>query len=390
MQPGVTPSPARPVDVVSPAAAVNGSSAAPETSGLPWPSVPSVPGSSVPSGVSSTSGVTGADAAAAQAAAPPARTAARVRSWRGALRLALLFFVLGIFGNEILVATAAGRVARFVPTRELGQLADVWDQYDELSHRSYLHMGTRSLARSLTQQTANLAEQVIADYRTPLPTVREAQWSMAREALAHAVALAPGNPQLRAALRYCEGHLHRINGDARKSRKQGAAAQRDFTDAVTAFREAAELRPKWPDPFLGLTRTFIYGLEDVDRGADALNQAQQYGYVPGERETAQLGDGYRARADTLARKARQLANMPTERDYLARAAEAYRQALTLYAKAADFAGVPATIGFTQRSLSQVQRRLVELSLPAGESGAAPGASNDHSSTTCLAEVAPWA
>ena len=302
----------------------------------------------------------------------------------------MLFFVLGIVGNEILVATAAGRVARFVPTRELGQLADVWDQYNELSLRSYLHLGTRSLGRSLTQQTANLAERVIADYRTPLPTVREAQWSMARDALARAVAVAPGNRQLRAALRYCDGHLHRINGDARKSRKQGAAAQREFTEAVAAFREAAELRPKWPDPFLGLMRTFIYGLEDVDRGADALNQAQQYGYALGERETAQLGDGYRARADTLARRARQLGDLSQERDYLARAAEAYRQALTYYAKAADFAGVPATIGLTQRGLSQVERRLAELSQPAGENGASPGTIPNHSSTAFLAEGIPWA
>ena len=281
----------------------------------------------------------------------------------------MLFFVLGIVGNEILVATAAGRVARFVPTRELGQLADVWDQYDELSLRSYLHLGTRSLGRSLTQQTANLAERVIADYRTPLPTVREAQWSMAREALARAVAVAPGNRQLRAALRYCDGHLHRINGDARKSRKQSAAAQREFTEAVAAFREAAELRPKWPDPFLGLTRTFIYGLEDVDRGADALNQAQRHGYTPGERETAQLGDGYRARADTLARRARQLGEPVAGTRLSGEGGRGLPTSPDLYAKAADFAGVPATIGLTQRGLSQVERRLAELSPPAGETGA---------------------
>ena len=293
-------------------------------------------------------------------------------------------------GNELWVARAAGRVAGFVPTRELGQLADVWGQYDELSHRSYLRLGTISLERSLTQQTANLADRVIADYRTPLPTVREAQWSMAREALARAMAVAPHDRRLRAALRYCDGHLHRINGEARKSRRQGAAAQRDSPTAVAAFREAAELRPKWPDPFLGLARTFIYGLEDVDRGADALNQAQRYGYTPGERETAQLGDGYRARADTLARHARQLASLSQERDYLARAAEAYRQALTFYAKAADFAGVPANIGLAQRGLSQVERRLAELSQPAGENEASPGASTDHSSAALVAEITPWA
>ena len=105
---------------------------------------------------------------------------------------------------------------------------------------------------------------------------------------------------LKASLRYCDGHLHRIDGEARKARGKTVEAQQEFTDAVTAFREAAELRPNWPDPFLGLARTFIYGLEDVDRGADALTQAQRLGYTPGDRETTQLADGYRARADTLA------------------------------------------------------------------------------------------
>ena len=214
---------------------------------------------------------------------------------------------------------------------------------------------------------------------------------MARDALARAVAVAPGNRQLRAALRYCDGHLHRINGDARKSRRQGAAAQREFTDAVAAFREAAELRPKWPDPFLGLMRTFIYGLEDVDRGADALNQAQRYGYTLGERETAQLGDGYRARADTLARRARQLGgicrrNATIWRGQPRRTGKRSRY----YAKAADFAGVPATIGLTQRGLSQVERRLAELSQPPGGNGAGPGTIPNHSSTAFLAQGIPWA
>ena len=75
--------------------------------------------------------------------------------------------------------------------------------------------------------------------------------------------------------------------------------------AVAAFREAAELRPDWPDPFLGLMRTFVYGLEDVERGADALKQAQRHGHTPNEREIAQVGDGYRLRGNALVRNARE-------------------------------------------------------------------------------------
>jgi tetratricopeptide (TPR) repeat protein len=172
--------------------------------------------------------------------------------------------------------------------------------------------------------------------------------------------VAPGDRSLKAALRYCDGHIHRINGEARKGRKQAPEARQEFTEAVTAFREAAELRPKWPDPFLGLARTFIYGLEDVERGADALTQAQQRGYTSSPREMVQLGDGYRARGESLARSARQVEGLTQERDYLSRAADAYREALSLYAQAGDYGGVPRYIGIAQRRLAQVEDRIAEL------------------------------
>ena len=97
--------------------------------------------------------------------------------------------------------------------------------------------------------------------------------------LARALVARGDDRQMRAALRYCEGHLHRIDGEARKARKLPAEAQREFADAVVAFREAADLRQDWPDPYLGLMRTFIYGLDDVERGADALEQAKRRGYA---------------------------------------------------------------------------------------------------------------
>jgi serine/threonine protein kinase len=228
---------------------------------------------------------------------PPADTTVRTaraprRRARGVLRFALLFLALAMVVNEMRVASAARRVARVVPTRGLDELADSWSRYDAISRRSYLHIGAARLERSLIEQSAVVANGVIDNYRTPMPTVREAQWRKAREALARATQLTPGDRHLKAALRYCEGHLHRIDGEARKARRQTASAQGEFTQAVAAFREAAELRPQWPDPFLGLARTFIYGLDDVDRGADALNQAQRNGYTPGDRETVQLGDSW--------------------------------------------------------------------------------------------------
>ena len=280
--------------------------------------------------------------------------------------------VLGLTLNECSVASDAQKVAANVSTREWDQLGAPWKQYESLAGRSYLRFGALPLERSLIERTLTLADRVIGNYRMALPTVREAQWQAARDGLARAMLVAPGDRKLRGAFRYCEGHLHRINGEADKARNQDAAAQREFTEAVAAFREAADLRPEWPDPFLGLARTFIYGLEDIDRGADAVSQAQRRGYATTDRESGQLADGYRARGNSLIRSARELSGMPQESDYLTRAIEGYQRALALYTQASSLPNSPSNIKLTQRALDQAQRRLDTIT-PLAAEPAAPAA-----------------
>jgi serine/threonine protein kinase len=272
-----------------------------------------------------------------------------------------LILAVALIGNEFRVKANADEIAAAVQLQELEQIGHSWDQYQDLARRDYLRVATLGLRRSLVHRSRDLAERVIANYRTPVPTVREAQWRSARDALASAAAVSPDDSQLKAALRYCEGHLLRINGEAKLKRRQSADAQADLTEAVAAFREAAVLRQGWPDPFLGLARTFIYGLQDLDRGADALRQAERNGYMPGERETSQLADGYRARGDTLTRNAKELHGLPQEREYLDRAAEAYRQALTLYLSIRDFSKVGAIIRGTQDAILRTEKRIADLS-----------------------------
>jgi serine/threonine protein kinase len=285
------------------------------------------------------------------------------RSVKGIVRVLAAVIVLGVITNESCVSAAASRVASTVSTAELDELGPLWNEYDSLARRSNLRGTTRELASALTDQTRTLADRVIANYRAPQPSVREAQWRQVRTAVARALSTRPNDSALRATLRYCEGHIHRIDGEARKARRLNAEAQREFGEAVAAFREAAELRDDWPDPYLGLARTFIYGLDDVDRAADALRRAERAGYVPGNREAAQLGDGYRSRADALARSARDVVGLAQEREYLTRAAEMYRQAIDQYSRAADYDGVAKNIGLAQRGLNTIERRLVAVSSP---------------------------
>ena len=285
----------------------------------------------------------------------------------------LSFSVFSMFASEFAVMNDARIVAADVPTRDLDQLGDVFAAQRRLASRSSLRFGTLGLERALVSRTLELAESIIANYRMALPTVREAQWLSARDALRRAVPIAPGDRRVRSALRYCEGHLHRIDGEAHKSRHKDADAEKEFTDAVASFREAAELRTDWADPFLGLARVFIYGLENVERGADALEQAQQRGYALSERETSLLADGYRALGNTLVRNANKLEGMPQESDYLARAAEAYQRALNLYTQSTTTPNVTDNIRGTQRAHDQAQRRIAEIAPPA----LAPSPETEH-------------
>ena len=284
--------------------------------------------------------------------APPSR-------FRRLFRAALVLAGLGILASDISVGSDADRLARAAATHGFEQLPRAWGEYDRIQARSNLGIGIGDLREALIDRTTTLANRVIANYRSPTPTVREAQWAAARDALSQALSRVGDDERLRAAHRYCEGHLHRINGEAKRARGETEAASDDLTEAVVAFREAHDLRQDWADPFLGLFRTFIVGLEDVERGADALRQAEQRQYEATERDVALLADGYRVQGNMLVRTARQLEDLPQGRENLVRAADSYRLALANYEKVASLPSVPQHIARTQRALLQVEETLGE-------------------------------
>jgi serine/threonine protein kinase len=304
-----------------------------------------------------------------QPKAPPAPVKPKVRR-RRPMRTLLLIIAIGLVWNEMAVEFKANRLAAIAATRDLESMDEMWTEYDDLSRHSHLRFGVVNLEETLASRVESLSEQVIANYRSTLPTVRERQWRTAQQNLQRALVFAPRNRSLRASLRYCEGHLHRIDGEAEKARRHTAAANEEFTEAVTAFREAAELRRDWPDPFLGLARVFIYGLDDIDRGADAIKQAEKLGYTTGDRETVQLADGYRVRGDSLWLTARQYVGMPQEMEYLQRAADAYKQAVALYERIPAFAGVAPNLRRTRRALEQIDERVAEREIPKHEDSTA--------------------
>ena len=299
-----------------------------------------------------------------------ARSTLAARFRKSPLRTVLLLAALLLVVNEVAVNVSADRIAASVSNRDLDGLSSAWDSYQRLSSRSFLRVGLLGLQRTLRRRTTALSDQVIANYRSGVPTVRERQWSSARANLDQALSLSPGDSDLRASLRYCDGHLHRINGEAARRRNRTADATQEFTDAVTAFREAADLRRDWPDPYLGLARTFIYGLDNIDRAAEAFQQAKDRGYQAGDRETAQLADGYRTRGESLTKTAQQLRDLPQEAEYLRRAIESYHEAQKLCEQIPAFPGVAGQLRRMKYAIEQIQERLADIEgipeQPAGE------------------------
>ena len=281
------------------------------------------------------------------AAGSPAR---RFRRLRWLARKALMAIAIVMVLNEIRIYFIAGALAQNVP-QEITGVIQMWNQQRRLSGGS-LHLGVAPLERALVTQGSVLYERTFARYRAASATVFEREWRQTRDALQFTVGT-DSSPRHRAALRYCEGHLRRIDGEARLKAKQAAAAQPQLTSAVALFREAAELRADWPDPFLGLMRTFI-AMDDVERGADALAQAERYGYAAGNRDWILLGEGYLTRAAKLAES--------DELEPLTRAAEAYTKAIDHLSKATNAGNAAQRLREAQRRLKEVQERIEQLSL----------------------------
>ena len=239
----------------------------------------------------------------------------------------------------------AGALAQNVP-QEIGGVIQMWNQQRQLAGGS-LHLGVAPLERALVAQARSSPSE-----RSPAIAPRARRCSNANGSRRAMPSSSPSgaNSSRRhlAALRYCEGHLRRINGEARLKAKQASAGQPELTAAVALFREAAELRADWPDPFLGLMRAFI-ALEDIERGADALAQAGRYGYAAGNRDWALLGEGYLTRASKLAES--------EELESLTRAAEAYGKAIEHFSKATNPGNAGGNVA---QRLREAQRRLKEV------------------------------
>jgi len=241
---------------------------------------------------------------------------------------------VGLFLWQMHVWNSADALKNELRAERISNLDDAWARYQGVAKGAHMPFMLRGARNALKSRLVASADDIISEYRNhDSPSVYEPQWIYARNQLARALELDPDDNGIKGRLRLCEGHIERINASGLRGRDR----QKKLNSAITKFDEAGHLLKHSPDPDLGLARIYIYELNDVEKGEEALKHAAHDGHPMGKRELSQLADGYRRRADRFFRESHGFAQMPDrERDYLDNARRDYLRAQDLYQQAGLF------------------------------------------------------
>jgi tetratricopeptide (TPR) repeat protein len=268
----------------------------------------------------------------------------------------ILFVVWSLWEivSSYMLYERGGKLERDIASEQVTDLNDIWKRWTELSDGNPSSFFLRKPRKAVKQKFVAAADHVIDSYRNG-EAVYENQWRTAHDMAAKALAVEPDD-SVRGRVRLTEGHLARINGTTHRNAS-------DLNLAVEKFTEAQKLMPQSPDPQLGLARVYVYGLKDIDRAYAALQQASRLGYTIGNRDKAQLADGYRDRADRTFWDSRNVRDMPQEKDQIKRARDDYQRALELYQSIIPYAGASANVVRVQTSMESVDSRLEQIGHP---------------------------
>jgi hypothetical protein len=249
--------------------------------------------------------------------------------------------------------THARQLERDIKSEQLTDSDQIWDKWNDLAKSDPTSWALSSARGAVSRKFLDAAVTLIARYRNDTQTLNEKDWQHAQALLAHALAVDPDNETARGYLRLCEAQVARMEGVRHRDAQQ-------LSIAAEKFAEAQRLLPNSPDPQLGLALLDIYGLKDVDKADAALQQAARHGYQLGNRERAELADGYRDRADRLYKDSANVRDLPQEKDQLSRAANDYTHAIDLYQAIAPYGNAATNIKRVQISLTGVTARLQEI------------------------------
>jgi eukaryotic-like serine/threonine-protein kinase len=293
---------------------------------------------------------------ASVATATPARPLPRQPLIRRVTWAVALLLLTTLFTMEAVAWVGAERMRAELTALDGRQLTRKRQDYQRLQRWSLLHLGPRlRLDGPLKDHLVSVAGAVITDYGQEEPTVAEVQWRQASDALAWASQLSPYDRRTEPKKLVCDGHLDRIAAQSRM-RTNLAEAQQIFREAIAKFQQAARLDTQSADPYLGLSRIYIYGLGDVDLGAASIREAENRGHKAGWRESAQLGDGYLRRGDKQRRAAGVLHGEP-RRQTMEGVRDDYARCVQYFTPIVGHGKAKANLVYCQKQLDAVDRDL---------------------------------
>ena len=290
---------------------------------------------------------------------PAGRFGYRARRFLVMLAGLALAYIVFVLTSGVVRWRRGQQLDRDINAEVLTDPEAIWSRWAEISQGDPQALALFSPRRSVKKRLVAAADRVIGTYRnSDSQPVYENDWKRARLDLARALEIDPGDETVRGELRLCEGQIDRINGVSHHNPAL-------LNEAVQKFEEAQQALPRSPDPELGLAGVYVYGLKDIDKAYDALQEAERRGYKLGNRQKAQLADGYRDRGDRLWWDSRDVRGLPQEKDQIRKAADDYRRALELYQGIVPYSSANANIVRVQGSLSAIETRLAELQAAPG-------------------------
>jgi eukaryotic-like serine/threonine-protein kinase len=225
-----------------------------------------------------------------------------------------------------------------------------WDRYEKLRRRSPLGLASFILRNPMLKLLSESCERVYNEYRNSDATrIKEGDWMRCKRYMSRVVQLDPNNSKYDAMLEYANGHILRIN--------------RKNYESIAAFQRAASIQPGWPDPYLGLARTYIYYLGDMERGTQALERARELGITFGKRELAMKAEAFRIRGLQALDNSNLVQDTGKKKELLKKAKTDLDEAMKIYLQISPWADSAKQIPKVQASLKEVDQKLTNLDLP---------------------------
>jgi eukaryotic-like serine/threonine-protein kinase len=166
-------------------------------------------------------------------------------------------------------------------------LLKLYAGYQRVDWLDPLGMDLSGTRRDLEIALTDVARGLLLAYRAGASPAEE-EWRRSRQLLLAAADLDHDDLEVQAYLLQCQGHLNRIAGS---SAADPSESQQLLGRALEEFKEAGNLAPELPDPYLGMIQVYAdekFQPVELEKLQDAYDRAVRLHFLPGEREKKAL------------------------------------------------------------------------------------------------------